>query len=424
MEIFSFYKPQNDITQRLQMAPSIKSRKSAKEQSNFSRMDSKNSYTSAFSAPVYNSPIFAGNTNVYSDVFSVPISRGSYSKKLGKSIVDVLSAIGANAKLIFIAILIISFICSVLYFSVPVLNMIENIMFEPVPMDLLAEKDAYLVDDAMLSFIFTPPAPESVDAGGNILSAISNEKVIYTEPVSFSTYIVKPNDNITSISKNAGLTNISTLIAVNNITNVRRLQAGKRLTIPSIDGINYTISDGDTLDGISKKYGVSIEQLLDINDLSSAVLQKGQKIFVPGAKLSTNDLKKALGEFFIYPIQGKWRLSSNYGKRPDPFTGVISFHTGIDMVAAPKTAILASADGLVKSVSWSNVYGNYVIISHADGYQTLYAHLYSASVKQGQRVTQGAKIGHLGNTGYSTGPHLHFTVYKNNKLINPFEVLK
>ena len=425
MEIFSFYKPQNDITQRLQMSPSFKNKRPARNHSVQAKSDSSyTNYTTAFSAPIYNSPLYAGNTNVFSDTFAVPVPGRVSAKPLSKIIVEAVVAVGANAKLIFFAMLALVVIGASVYFSAPVLDMIDNYMFEPVSMNSLSEKDASLVDEAMLNFIFTPPAAESVDAGGNILSAIPSEAMVYTEPVTFSTYIVKPNDNITSISKNAGLTNVSTLIAVNNISNVRRLQAGQRLVIPSIDGMNYTVADGDTLESVSRKYDVSVEKLLDVNDLTSSVLKSGQKIFIPGAKMSANDLKKALGELFMYPIKANWRLSSNYGKRADPFTGVSSFHTGIDMAVPMKTPIYASADGTVKTVSWSNVYGNYIIISHADGYQTLYAHLYSASAKQGQKVTQGTKIGLVGNTGYSTGPHLHFTVYKNNKLINPFEVLK
>ena len=424
MEIFSFYKPQNEPTQKVQM-PS-KSKKSASSSSAKSKSDSSSSsyYTNAFSAPIYNSPLYAGNATVYTETFTVPVTGRMSSKSVSKIIVDAVVALGSNAKLIFFTMLVLLVIGSGTYFSAPVIDMIDSYMFEPVSMDLLAEKDASLVDEAMFSFIFTPPAAESVDAGGNILSAVPNEAMLYTEPVTFSTYIVKPNDNITSISKNAGLTNVSTLIAVNNITNVRRLQSGQRLTIPSIDGMNYIVADGDTLESISKKYDVNVEKLLDVNDLSSSVLKSGQKIFIPGAKMSVNDLKKALGELFAYPLHGNWRLSSNYGKRADPFTGVSSFHTGIDMAVPMKTPVYASADGTVKTVSWSNVYGNYIIISHADGYQTLYAHLYSTNVKTGQKIAQGSKIGLVGNTGYSTGPHLHFTVYKNNKLINPFEVLK
>lgn len=426
MDIFSFYEPQNNITQRMQMSPSIKHRPSKAKASSVKSSSSSSAnytnFTTPFSTPIYDTPIYAGNTSVISNTFTA-VPQAS-SKSYGSAVADLFSVLGKNIKLLVLLTLCLAVAVATSRFCVPVIDFIDNLMFKPVSMDLLAEKDAALVDEAMLGFIFTPPAPESVDDGGNILSVLPSETMLYTEPVTFSTYIVKPNDNITSISKNAGLTNVSTLIAVNNIANVRRLQSGQKLIIPSIDGMNYTAVAGDTLETIAKKYETSIEKLLDVNDLSSSVIKEGQKIFIPGAKLSSNELKKALGELFMYPLQVNWRLSSNYGKRPDPFTGVSSFHTGIDMAAPLKSPVLASADGVVKTVSWSNVYGNYIIISHADGYQTLYAHLYSATIKQGQRVTQGTKIGLLGSTGYSTGPHLHFTVYKNNKLISPYEVLK
>ena len=87
-------------------------------------------------------------------------------------------------------------------------------------------------------------------------------------------------------------------------------------------------------------------------------------------------------------------------------------------------SIKSAMSGTVAAAGYSNVYGNYVIINHGNGYQTLYAHMSSASVKKGERVAQGAQIGHTGNTGYSTGTHLHFSVYRNGKLINPAQVLK
>ena len=81
--------------------------------------------------------------------------------------------------------------------------------------------------------------------------------------------------------------------------------------------------------------------------------------------------------------------------------------------------------GKIIAVGFTNVYGNYVIIDYENGYQTLYAHMYKpCPLKKGQRVNQGTQIGQVGNTGYSTGPHLHFTVYKNGKLIDPLTVLK
>ena len=135
--------------------------------------------------------------------------------------------------------------------------------------------------------------------------------------------------------------------------------------------------------------------------------------------------QKAMGELFIWPLSGGYRISSRFGPRLDPFTGVPSSHTGIDLAITQGTPIKAAMSGKIAVVGYTNVYGNYVIIDHENGYQTLYAHMQKpAPVKKGQRVAQGTKIGLVGNTGYSTGPHLHFTVYKNGKLIDPETVLK
>lgn len=140
--------------------------------------------------------------------------------------------------------------------------------------------------------------------------------------------------------------------------------------------------------------------------------------------MDSDALKEALGELFANPLGGAWRLSSGFGPRPDPFTGVRSQHTGIDMVAPMGTPILASMGGTVTASGYSSVYGNYVIVSHGNGYQTLYGHMQKILAHKGARVEQGTKIGTVGNTGYSTGPHLHFTVYKNGSLIDPLTVLR
>ena len=247
---------------------------------------------------------------------------------------------------------------------------------------------------------------------------------VFREPVSFQEYVVKSGDTISSISQKFGLSNISTLIAINQIDNVRFLPAGKRLQVPSIDGLIHSVADGETLEGLSVKYRVTVEDLLDVNDMDSAVLNVGDKLFIPGAKLDNKSLQKAMGEVFAWPITASWRLSSAFGNRSDPFTGVLSYHTGIDMACPQGTEIKAAMSGTVAVSGWSNVFGNYVIIKHIDGYQTLYGHMSKIYAKKGKFVSQGTVIGLVGSTGYSTGPHLHFTVYKNGKLVNPMSVLK
>lgn len=131
-----------------------------------------------------------------------------------------------------------------------------------------------------------------------------------------------------------------------------------------------------------------------------------------------------MGELFAWPITAEYRISSRFGARKDPITGADSYHTGIDLACPTGTAVKASMSGTVAKAGWSNVFGNYVIIKHIDGYQTLYGHLSKIKTKKGAFVNQGEIIGLVGSTGYSTGPHLHFTVYKNGKLVNPATLLK
>ena len=297
---------------------------------------------------------------------------------------------------------------------------------KPVVLPFLPAQELKILDSAMSRFALM--SEDEVDPNGNILidgKEISLAEISFNQPVTFQTYTVQSGDTISGITYKFGLTNISTLIAVNDIGNVRQLRSGQKLKIPSMDGLSHTVLANETLEGLSTRYKVTVEDILDVNDLDSATLLKGQHLFIPGAKMESKALQKALGELFIWPLDGGYRISSRFGPRLDPFTQVPSSHTGIDLAIVQGTPIKAAMSGKIAVVGYTNVYGNYVIIDHENGYQTLYAHMQKpAPVKKGQRVAQGTRIGAVGNTGYSTGPHLHFTVYKNGKLINPETVLK
>ncbi len=245
-----------------------------------------------------------------------------------------------------------------------------------------------------------------------------------SQPVEYQTYKVKSGDTISGIAKKFGLTNISTLISVNDIGNVRQLGAGQKLKIPSIDGIVYTVKAGDSLNTIATANKIKLESILDVNELTSETLTVGQQLFLPGVGLDQKTLQSRMGELFMVPITAKFRWTSPYGWRADPFTGVRSFHTGTDMACPEGTPILAAMSGRISEVGNNRTYGNYIIINHGNGYQTVYAHMSKTIAKKGQWVTQGSKIGLVGSTGYSTGPHLHFMVYKNGNRIDPMTVLK
>ena len=120
------------------------------------------------------------------------------------------------------------------------------------------------------------------------------------------------------------------------------------------------------------------------------------------------------------PLRGKVDVSSEFGLRPNPFGGRgYEHHNGIDFRGKVGTPIYATANGVVTKAQHSGGYGKHVVIDHGYGYETIYAHLSTIDVEVGTRVTRGRKVGELGNTGRSTGPHLHYSIYRQGKAVNP-----
>ena len=124
---------------------------------------------------------------------------------------------------------------------------------------------------------------------------------------------------------------------------------------------------------------------------------------------------------YMYPLSG--RISSGYGKRKAPKKGASTFHKGIDFAVPTGTAVMASSGGTVTRAGWGSGYGYCVYIQHPDGKETRYGHLSKVLVKSGQQVSQGQKIALSGNTGISTGPHLHFEILVGGGQVNPLNYL-
>jgi murein DD-endopeptidase MepM/ murein hydrolase activator NlpD len=123
------------------------------------------------------------------------------------------------------------------------------------------------------------------------------------------------------------------------------------------------------------------------------------------------------------PIQDNTRVSSTFGVRLDPLTHRPSVHEGLDFVSPVGTPVLASAAGVVTKSEWSGAYGNLVELRHAQGFYTRYAHLSQRKVAEGDKIERGAMVGALGNTGRSTGPHLHYEIMYKDAAIDPTQVL-
>lgn len=170
---------------------------------------------------------------------------------------------------------------------------------------------------------------------------------------------------------------------------------------PSIFGESYQVTDiNQVLDGLAERID-SREQQLEVLDNLISANKLGSETFVAGR-----------------PIEKGW-MSSRYGQRTDPFTGRIAWHGGIDFAGKMGTEIKAVASGVV---TWSEDrygYGKLVEINHGNGYKTRYAHCATLKVNVGDIVRKGDVVALMGSTGRSTGPHVHFEIYKNGRSVDP-----
>jgi murein DD-endopeptidase MepM/ murein hydrolase activator NlpD len=123
-----------------------------------------------------------------------------------------------------------------------------------------------------------------------------------------------------------------------------------------------------------------------------------------------------------FPVRGD--ISSPYGHRQHPMTGRADFHSGIDISTSPGNPVKATADGIVSFAGWSGGSGNLIVLEHGHGFSTFYAHNRKLNVRVGQKVKRGDVISYVGSTGDSTGPHVHYEIWKEGKPVNPKDYLK
>ncbi|HET7838121.1 MAG TPA: M23 family metallopeptidase, partial [Rectinemataceae bacterium] len=159
-----------------------------------------------------------------------------------------------------------------------------------------------------------------------------------------SSYTVKNGDSLAKVARRFGL-NVDTLISMNGTAAVRAFKTGTELKVPNMNGIVHRVSAGQSIGSIAKLYGSSVTALVDANDLGTTVIRAGQVVFIPGARLPDAEIRKVYGDKVAWPARGP--LSSYFGYRADPFTGVRSYHAGLDIVVAPGTPVRAAMDGVV-----------------------------------------------------------------------------
>ena len=276
-------------------------------------------------------------------------------------------------------------------------------------------------------------------------------------------YVVRPGDTLLGIAALYGIPE-STILWANNLTAKSVIQPGDKLTILPIAGIPYMVKKGDTLESIAKRYGGDATDIGNYNGVDDSTLVVGSQITIPGGEAGTTPA----------PVTGatggkKPKPSSGASSKPvasakilqgsdasgavipmannpdEPARGVgpigtpdeIAYYTSplssfiqtqnihgynaVDLAAPTGTPIMASADGEVIIAiqgGWNGGYGSYVVVNHANGSQTLYAHMSKVAATVGEEVVQGQVIGYVGMTGSATGPHVHFEI--RNGIRNPF----
>lgn len=286
------------------------------------------------------------------------------------------------------------------------------------------DEDTLIVQDD--SFIYNN-MPFWVEDLETEKSSLSEKIIIYT---------VKEGDTLSEIAELFDIST-NTIRWENNISG-EKIMVGQKLNILPVTGVKHVVKKGDTVNKIADKYDAESEDVFIFNDISKeSILNVGDVIFVPnGIIKQTSSNKSSSGSkssntkvdigYYSRPIVGG-RVTSPYGSRKG------GFHYGVDLAVDGRTGhpIMASASGEVTKVisgcrvgniSCGGRYGNYIVIRHGNGTKTVYAHLEKVYVSVGESVTQGQKIGTLGNTGRSTGPHLHFEIENANgsKMKPPF----
>lgn len=276
--------------------------------------------------------------------------------------------------------------------------------------------------------------PSASRGGGDILvseNALVPDRDINTEdrPVvtsngEVSVYVVREGDTLSQIAEMFEVS-AKTILWANDIAKASHIKPGDALVILPISGVRHVVKSGDTIAGIAKKYQGDTDEIITYNQLASASdISIGDTIVVPGGVVMTTTAvssgsAKSSGKTatvasggstsgFTHPVPGAVRTQGIHG------------YNGVDLAAPIGTAVRAAGSGTVvvaRASGYNGGYGSYVVIKHANGVQTLYAHLSRVYVGVGATVTAGETIGAVGNTGRSTGAHLHFEVRGDR---NPF----
>lgn len=234
---------------------------------------------------------------------------------------------------------------------------------------------------------------------------------------------IKKGDTLYQISRQNKV-DLQSLMKTNYMDEDTILEIGSTIKIPSAQqGAVHVVAPGETMSSLAQSYEIKLVEIMNANrDKNPLALEVGDCLVIPAQSEEDEDMSITPSRgakstsYLSWPITGT--ISSNYGQRKS------GFHHGLDIANKIGTPIRAAESGKVIFAGTKSVYGRTVIISHADGKQTLYAHAKSISVEKGDRVDRGEIIAYVGVSGVTTGPHLHFEVRVDKKTCDPLKYLR
>lgn len=276
--------------------------------------------------------------------------------------------------------------------------------------------------------VSTEDMPREEPVGPPRSAERSDDATEHDEKVSkVLTYRVQRGDTLVGISERFSIS-VSDLMLENGILDGRRLVAGQILRLTRPRTIVHSVRKGETLWNIARRYGVTLNVLREENPLQGLSIRPGQKLEVPVTdglrrrrQLGTGGTKKG-GEQWSWPYRG--RISDRFGMRMHPILKRPCLHCGLDIAARIGTRIRVPRNGIVTFAGWLRGYGRCVVVKHKGGYVTKYAHLSKFKCAAGDVLRKGQILALSGNSGLSTGPHLHFEIRHEGRPIDPLPLLQ
>ena len=273
-----------------------------------------------------------------------------------------------------------------------------------------------------ISTLADKPTPTDKSINFKIGQMDSSDTIQIGSPLKHTLYTVQQNDTLWDISKKTGMS-VDSILSYNHMKFAHHLALGDTLKIPLSDGIMHKKNTkgrliASEIEELSDYYSVPSEKIAFFN-----IQNDSEYAFIPDVSLSMEQRVTLYGRDFGTPLARYSRVSSLFGFRIHPVTKKRSFHSGLDIATPVGTPVYAAKNGKINSAGWATGYGLQVTIFHGNGLFTRYAHLSKITTPVGKRVTRGSLVGLSGNTGISTGPHLHFEIIRNGKKINPYYMI-